>query len=133
MPTVNYDFNTDFGLNESDTKIGDVIVSPLIIQWMNNDFFGMKYWYRFNLNFILQTGNYDKENGVNIVNNIVSINPYYAFTLEVSPNIEISGRIHYLWNGKNKSSSTNLEANSVQPGEADAHEFLYLLCNQRRN
>jgi hypothetical protein len=55
---------------------------------------------------------------VNIGNNLVSINPYYAFTIRPTDKIEFSARLRYLWNSENDEPFTGLGANDIQPGQA---------------
>lgn len=98
--------------------LGDIGVSPFMIQWTDSRLFGRPYKHRLNLFFNLPAGAYDSQERVNIGSNAVSFNPYYAATLEVSENVEVSTRIHYLWNGKNESPNILEEAESTQAGQA---------------
>jgi hypothetical protein len=118
LPIVDVDVDTGFGPNGSSTGIGDLIISPFIIQWMHGKLFDKPYWHRLNFDFMLPTGKYDSDKSVNIGSNVWSFNPYYAFTLEVSPKFEISGRLHYLWNSENDDPSPRLAADDTQPGQA---------------
>jgi len=118
LPIVSADVDTEFGPNRSPTGIGDLIISPFIIQWTNGSLFGKPYWHRLNFNLVLPTGEYDRNKSVNIGSNIVSFNPYYAFTLELSPKFEISARLHYLWNSKNNDPNPLVASDYTQPGQA---------------
>jgi hypothetical protein len=118
LPVVDTDIDTDFGPNGSPTGLGDLIVSPLIIQWTKKELFGKPYWQRLNVNLTLPTGEYDRNKSVNIGSNVVSLNPYYAFTLELSPKFELSGRLHYLWNSKNEDPNPRIASDHTQPGQA---------------
>jgi hypothetical protein len=118
LPLVNVDVDTEFGPSGSPTGIGDLIISPLIIQWMNGKMFDKPYWHRLNLDIVLPTGKYDRDKSVNIGSNAESFNPYYAFTLEMSPKFEISGRLHYLWNSENRDPNPRLASDDTQAGQA---------------
>ncbi|MEH6576496.1 MAG: transporter [Amphritea sp.] len=118
LPVVKADISTDFGPQGDTTGVGDLIFSPLLIQWTDSELFGKPYWHRLNINFVLPTGEYEQNKSVNIGNNVLSFNPYYAFTLELSPEFEVSGRLHYLWNSKNKDPSPMVAVDDTQPGQA---------------
>ena len=89
------------GVRPRKTTFGDLIVSPLVIQWVDQKLFGKPYFHRFNLSLTLPTGQYSRNSTVNVGNNVVSFDPYYAFTLFVTSKLETSLRLHYLWNSKN--------------------------------
>lgn len=118
LPLVSVDVDTGFGPNGSPAGMGDLIISPLIIQWMNGKLFDKPYWHRLNFDIALPTGKYNHNKSVNIGSNVVSFNPYYAFTLELTPKFEISGRLHYLWNSENDNPNPLLASNNTQPGQA---------------
>lgn len=118
IPVVNIDPNTDFGLNKNETGIGDLVISPLIIQWPEQQLFDKPFWQRFNLLISLPTGKYNEKSDVSIGNNAVSLNPYYAFTWQWAQRWETSARIHYLWNGKNTKPLIAENSKSTQAGEA---------------
>jgi hypothetical protein len=44
--------------------------------------------------------------------------PYYAFTIFPTSKLELSARVHYLWNSQNDNPYEGLHANSIQPGQA---------------
>jgi len=77
--------------------VGDLIVGPFFIQWTDSKLFGMPYFHRFNLDFVLPTGEYSQNSSVNVGSNIYTFNPYYAFTLFPTDRLEVSARLHYLW------------------------------------
>jgi hypothetical protein len=118
IPYVNVDLNTEFGPTKEVAQVGDLTVSPFILQWTDSTLFGQKFWHRLDINFSIPTGSYDEERQINIGNNFVTFNPHYAFTLEASDNWEVSGRIHYLWNAKNNDPNVSLQAKSTQAGQA---------------
>ena len=118
LPAVRVDLDTDFGIRGHKGGLGDLILSPFIIQWVDHKIFNMPYFHRINFPFILPTGRYDKDSAVNIGSHLYSFNPYYAFTLFLTPKLETSWRFHYLWNSKNTSPSPSFQADSIQPGQA---------------
>lgn len=113
VPVVKLDI---FGMRE--TGIGDIGVSPFMIQWVDSRLFGRPYLHRLNFFFNLPTGGYDSGNAVNIGSNTLSFNPYYAATLQVSERIEVSTRAHYLWSGENDSPNLLEGVESTQSGQA---------------
>lgn len=118
LPLADVDLDTSFGPNERERGVGDLIVSPFILQWTDHKLFGMPYFHRFVCAVTLPTGKYDRDRPVNIGNNMVSINPYYAFTIMPSDKIEVSARLHYLWNSENDDPFVGLGAGTIQPGQA---------------
>ncbi len=72
-----------------------------MLQWVNTKLWGMTYNHRLNFIFTLPSGSYSETEAINIGSNAWNFNPYYAFTLQASPRIEVSMRLHYLWNSKN--------------------------------
>ena len=105
------------------TAFGDLIVSPLVIQWVDQKLFGKPYFHRFNVSLTLPTGQYARNSMVNVGNNVFSLDPYYAFTLFVTSKLETSFRLHYLWNSKNNDPPVVFKANSIQPGQAFHFNF----------
>jgi hypothetical protein len=118
LPLADLDVNTSVGAKDRTRGIGDLIVSPLILQWTDHRLFGMPYFHRFVLDVTLPTGAYDRNRPVNVGNNVVSIEPYYAFTIVPADRFEVSARLHYLWNSENDKPFTGLGAADVQPGQA---------------
>ena len=118
LPAAWVDVDTDFGIRDHKGGVGDLILSPLIIQWVDHKISGMPYYHRIVFDFILPTGNYDSDAAVNIGNHVYSFNPYYAFTLLITPKLETSWRFHYLWNSTNHSPPRPFSADSIQPGQA---------------
>jgi hypothetical protein len=68
------DFDTDFGPNGRERGAGDLIVGPFFIQWSDSRLFGIPYFHRFNLDFVLPTGEYSK-----------NLNTYYETAAENRP------------------------------------------------
>ena len=118
LPLVDLDVDTDFGPNGRERGMGDLIVGPLFIQWSDSKLFGMPYFHRFNLDFVLPTGEYRQNSPVNVGSNIYTFNPYYAFTLIPTERLEVSARWHYLWCSENSDPFVGLGADNTQPGQA---------------
>ena len=81
---------------------------------------GPLYAQRFELQFILPTGAYDRNATVNPGSNTWSFDPYWAGTLWASQNLSFSWRLHYLWNARNNAPSAAFGNNvsSTQAGQA---------------
>jgi len=118
LPLADVDLVTSFGPKDHEQGVGDLIVSPFILQWTDHKLLGMPYFHRFVFSFTLPTGKYDRNRPVNIGSNLVSINPYYAFTIIPTEKVELSARLHYLWNSKNDDPFVGLNAGTIQPGQA---------------
>lgn len=118
LPLADVDLDTSFGPKDREQGVGDLIVSPFILQWTDHKLFGMPYFHRFVFSITLPTGKYDRNRPVNIGSNVVSINPYYAFTIMPTDKLELSARLHYLWNSENDDPFVGLGAGTVQPGQA---------------
>ena len=117
LPVVKIDFHTDF-IREEKGGLGDLILSPFIIQWVDHEILGMPFFHRINFPFILPTGRYESDVAVNIGSNVYSFNPYYAFTVFLTPKLETSWRFNYLWNSENNDPHRSFDAGSIQPGQA---------------
>jgi len=105
-------------VDERTAAVGDLIVSPFILQWNEAKLMDKPLFQRFVFAVVLPTGDYDRNKAVNVGNNIYSINPYYAVTWLATDKVELSARLHYLWNSKNDDPFVGLGASSIQPGQA---------------
>lgn len=101
LPLVRLDLDIDGGPDGRRTRQGDLIVSPLMLQWGPATLFGRPYWQRLNFVFSLPTGDYDKDAAINTGSNTWIFNPHYAFTWELGERLELSGRLHYAWISRN--------------------------------
>ncbi|PQO98926.1 phenol degradation protein meta [Pseudomonas frederiksbergensis] len=115
VPIISLD--GDFGdhgakLQDNGTGLGDVTVGPQIQFDPIVDAHGRPVFVqRLAFDTILPTGKYDKHKDLNPGSNYFSLNPYWAATWMPAPRWEVSWRLHYLYNFKNKdpaSSSTQL-------------------------
>jgi len=101
IPVVDLDIDV-FGRNTA-SGIGDIAISPVLLQWTDHKLFGFPIAHRFNLAFAIPTGDYDTQDPLNIGSNAFRFNPHYAITIEFSKKLEASFRAHYLWNSRNDS------------------------------
>ena len=100
--------------------IGDAIVGPFI-QWFPHKLLGRPFLHRLELDVIVPTGHYDKKYTINPGANLWTIEPYYAFTWFLTPQLSTSWRIHYTYNTKNDDPWEVLQGlgiTEVQPGQA---------------
>jgi hypothetical protein len=120
LPVVNIDPDTSLpGLpKRSEGGVGDLLVSPFLLQWTDSTLLGRPYYHRLNFLFSLPTGSYNEDRDVNPGANLYSFNPYYAGTLHWSSKWATSFRLHYLWNSENDSPNPALGADDIQPGQA---------------
>lgn len=118
IPFVSADVETDFGPNGHERGLGDIMVGPLFIQWSDSKLFGMPYFHRVSIDFILPTGEYRRNSSVNPGSNVYSFNPYYSLTLVPADRWEVSARFYYLWNSENPQPFKPLGADDAQPGQA---------------
>ncbi|KAA0888123.1 SphA family protein [Oryzomonas rubra] len=118
LPVADVDLDASFGPRDRERGVGDLIVGPLVLQWTDHKLFGMPLFHRFGFDVTVPTGEYDRNRLANTGNNMVIINPYYAFTVLPTDKLELSARIHYLWNSENDKPFVGMEAGTVQPGQA---------------
>ncbi len=111
---------TTFGPQHEITEVGmgDLIVSPLILQWPRRKLFGRPYSQRLSLTAILPTGDFASSRLVNLGDHAFHFNPYYAATWEMTPRWDLTARVHYLWNGRNTDPPAAIAAKSIQAGQA---------------
>jgi hypothetical protein len=115
--------NTSFGPNFRTSGMGDLILGPLGLQWTKSKLAGAPFLQRVMFDIVVPTGKYSDLRPVNTGSNVVSLNPYYAFTLVTPHKLEISARLHYLWNSKNNQPFAGFGLKSVQPGQALHQNF----------
>ena len=99
--------------------VGDVIIGPFI-QWFPHKLLGRPFLHRFELDIFVPTGHYDKKYTINPGSNLWSIEPYYAFTWFLTPQLSTSWRIHYTYNTTNDDPWEVLQGmgiTEVQPGQ----------------
>lgn len=98
--------------------LGNLSVSPVVLQWPQRSLFGRPYFQRLNLQFQLPTGSYRRDRAINPSSNAWAFNPHYALTWEFADDWEFSSRIHYLWTGRNSDPNPAIARDYIQPGQA---------------
>jgi hypothetical protein len=96
--------------------LGDLTVGAGL-QWAPTQIGPGVFVHRFIVDVGVPTGQYNDRQPVNVGNNFVVLDPYYALTYEVGK-VEVSARLHYLWNSVNHEPFVGLGADTVQPGQA---------------
>lgn len=89
-------------LTDSGGGLGDITVGPFL-QFdpiMGKE--GPIFAHRIEFQTIWPTGNYDNEKALNVGSNFFSFDPYWAFTFFLTPKLDLSARLHYLWNDENE-------------------------------
>ncbi len=118
IPYASVDLKTDFGPKGKQSGMGDILVSPLILEWPGKKMGGRPFFSRFSVVFELPTGSYSAARPVNIGSNAGGAFAYYAFTIFPTSKTETSWRINYLWNARNSTPFTALSVASTQAGQA---------------
>lgn len=122
LPFVDVNVTTPATGSMHNRGAGDLIVSPLMLVWTPRPIArGMLFSHRVTADISVPTGKYNKYDPINPSNHVVSFNPWYAFTLyplKHSTKLEISSRIHYLWNSTNNDPFVGYGFKNMQPGQA---------------
>ncbi len=98
------------GLPTNPGVLGDLTAGPFL-QWLDTKLLGRPFVQRVELDFTMPTGQYGKEYALNPGSNLWVIEPYYAFTWFLTPQLSTSWRIHYTY-------STENDDTKVTPGQA---------------
>lgn len=106
------------GNQRSIAGVGDLIVSPLILQWKDWKFGRIRMQQRLDFDFFLPTGQYQRTSTVNLSSHAFEANPYYSVTVFPAKHWETSWRVHYLWNGVNHAPPLGTGLRSTQAGQA---------------
>jgi hypothetical protein len=118
-------FDTSFGtpgpaLSANGIGLGDLIIGstwqfrPIMVE--GHPVFS----HRFELDLMVPTGRYDPHKNLNQGTNFVSINPYWAGTFVPAKGLELSLRLHYLFNARNDrptNTPMGLLVDSAQAGQ----------------
>lgn len=118
LPVARVALDVAPGVRGRTTGVGDLFISPVLLQWPEQRLFGRPFWQRLNLNVSVPTGRYSSRRLVSAGSNVVQVNPHYAFTWMASDTWDVSGRLHYLWVSANDDPPDGLGARSIQPGQA---------------
>ncbi len=108
------------GLPANPALLGDVTVGPFL-QWFDTTLFGRPFLQRVELDVSMPTGQYDRKYALNPGSNTWVIEPYYAFTLFLTPELSTSWRLHYTYSTENddvSASPFNHSSTKVTPGQA---------------
>ena len=100
------------------TGLGELTVSPFILQWNEQKIGQFRFVQRFVLDFEFATGEYQRTANLSLSNHAFDVHPYYAVTFFPSKHLESSWRVHYLWNATNNTPSVASGAQSTQAGQA---------------
>ena len=95
--------------NANPAVLGDLIVGPFL-QWFDTKLLGRPFLQRFELDFVLPTGQYDKKYVANPGSNLWTIEPHYAFVWFLTPQLSTSWRLMYDY-------STENDDTKVKPGQ----------------
>jgi hypothetical protein len=98
--------------------IGNLTVSPFILQWPTRHLFHMPIDQRFDVDFDIPPGHFSRSNPVTLTNDNFTVHPYYVITAHPTKRIETSWRIHYLWNSTDHAPPLTAGAQSTQAGQA---------------
>ena len=96
---------------------GDPVIGPFL-QWFDTKLLGRPFFQRVELDITPPIGQYDKKYLANPGSNLWTIEPYYAFTWFLTPEVSTSWRIHYTYNTKNDDPFAPPGVTSVKPGQA---------------
>ena len=110
--------HVDSGPGGKVSGLGELTISPLILQWNEESVGKIRFIQRFVLDFDLPTGEYQPAAKLSIGSHAFDVQPYYAVTLFPSKRLESSWRVHYLWNATNRLPSVTSGAHSTQAGQA---------------
>ncbi len=98
--------------------LGDLTVSPLVLQWKALKFGSSQLNQRFVLDFEVPTGEYRQDTPISLGGHAFTVHPCYAFTFFPTRKVETSWRVHYLYNGRNNDPAVGNQARSSQAGQA---------------
>lgn len=119
IPTV-FSFNlqqpNNLGLKANSGGIGDP-VAGIFLQWDPLMVHGRPVWFnRVQFDNFIPVGKYNKNDQINPGSNFYSFNPYWSTTVLITPNWEVSSRLHYLWNTTN-------DVTGIRAGDAIFDDF----------
>jgi hypothetical protein len=118
VPMADVEVKLANGTDATVRGFADPILGPLGLQWAPKEIGHGVFVQRAVFDLTIPIGKYSDQRPVNIGNNFVTINPYYAFTYEWNSKLEVSARLHYLWNSVNKDPFVGFGIKNMQPGQA---------------
>ena len=98
--------------------LGDLTISPLVLQWKALKFGSSQFNQRFVIDFEVPSGEYRQDTPISLSGHAFTVHPYYAFTFFPNRKLETSWRLHYLYNGRNNHPAVGNRARSSQAGQA---------------
>ncbi len=98
--------------------LGDLTISPLVLQWKAVKFGSSQFNQRFVLDFEVPSGEYRQDTPISLSGHAFTVHPYYAFTLFPTRKVETSWRVSYLYNGSNNDPPVGNQTRSSQAGQA---------------
>jgi hypothetical protein len=116
QPLVDLDVRLPNGPESRLRGFADLIVGSGL-QWAPKNVGNAVFVRRFMLDVGVPTGTYSDKRAVNIGNHLVMVDPNYALTYE-RKKVEVSARLHYLWNSANNDRFVGVGIDSMQPGQA---------------
>ncbi len=116
LPLVDLDVQLDNGTESRARGFGDLTVGPGL-QWAPKKIGNGVFVHRAMIDVGVPTGKYSDSRPVNLGNHFVVVDPYYAFTYE-RKKVELSARLHYLWNSTNNDPFVGFGIKDMQPGQA---------------
>jgi hypothetical protein len=106
------------GPDSSAAGLGDMTVSPLILQWNEKKLGTVTFDQRVVFDFDLPVGEYSQNANLNLSSHAYTVHPYYAVTAFPWRRLETSWRAHYLWSSENTGLPKSLDAKSTRAGQA---------------
>ena len=116
LPLVDVDLQLDSGTHSRIRGVGDLTLG-FGLQWAPKKIGNGVFVHRAMIDVGVPTGKYNDSRAVNPGNHFVVVDPYYAFTYE-RKKVELSARLHYLWNSTNNDPFVGFGIKSMQPGQA---------------
>ena len=116
QPLADLDVKLSDGSESRARGFGDLIVGSGL-QWAPEKVGDGVFVQRAMIDVGLPTGKYSSSRPVNLGNHLVALDPYYAFTYG-QKKVELSARLHYLWNSINNNPFVGFGIKNLQPGQA---------------
>jgi hypothetical protein len=118
VPMADVEVKLANGTDATVRGFADPILGPFALQWAPKQIGHGVFVHRAVLDLTVPIGKYSDRRPVNIGNHFVTINPFYAFTYEWKSKLEVSSRLHYLWNSVNTDPFVGFAIKNMQPGQA---------------
>jgi len=116
LPLVDLDVQLASDTHSRVRGVGDLTLG-FGLQWAPKKIGNGVFVHRAVIDVGAPTGKYRDSRPVNLGNHFVVVDPYYAFTYE-RKQVELSVRLHYLWNSTNDDPFVGFGIKSMQPGQA---------------